>query len=146
METITEISTAPTMEVKRNPKDSMKSTWRKDRSQWTYEHWLYEILGLHPNYLDRDTPVHSKTDKLPLLPDWQMQRWVLFHALLPLGLHQAYVWLTGHNVGAVVATIFYSLAFKAIAIHEIHVIRHLGHIYGFLDGDKHVRDEVPGKT
>ena len=126
-----------------NPKDSMKSTWRTDRSQWNIYHWILETLNVHPSYIDRETPVHSKKDSVPYLPEWQMHRWILFHALLPLAIHQALVSLTGRNMGPIGAFFFYSIAFKAIAIHQIQSMRYLGHIYGFFDGDKHGRDEVP---
>jgi hypothetical protein len=72
-----------------------------------------------------------------------MQKWVIFHAALPLGLHQAFAYFTGMNLGPVTAFIYYSVWFKAIAIHELNQLRHMGHIYGFFDGDKHPRDEVP---
>ncbi|KAG0645699.1 Verlamelin biosynthesis A [Hyphodiscus hymeniophilus] len=130
-------------DVKRNPKDSMKSTWRTDKSVWNIDHWQYEVLGLHPNNLGHDVPVHNKTDKIPFCPNWQHQRWVLFHASIPLALHQLYIWYTKHNMHPVVAFIFYTISFKAIAIKELHLLRRLGHQYGFLDGDKHARDEVP---
>lgn len=127
-----------------NPKDSMKSTWRQQaRSEWTLFHWFYELLGIHPEHLDKNIPVHLKEDAVPYVPDWSMHRWVLTHAAIPLLLHHAYVEFTGHNLSAWAAFFLYGLAFKAIAIHELHVLRRLGHQHGFLDGDKHARDGVP---
>lgn len=126
-----------------NPKDSMKSTWRTDRSQWGFYHWLLEILSVHPNSFDVDTPKHSKDDSVPYLSAWEMHRWVLFHACIPLILHQAYVYWTGKNFSPLAAFIFYTVAFNAIAIHQLQSLRHLGHIYGFFDGDKHERDQIP---
>ena len=128
----------------RNPNDSMKSTWRRvDRNEWTPFHWFYEILGIHPTSLNKPIPVHSKDDKVPHMTDFHLHRWVLVHSFIPLAIHQAYVMYTGQNFGTFVAFMFYMTAFKFIAIHEIHVMRRLGHIFGFLDGDKHERDEVP---
>jgi sterol desaturase/sphingolipid hydroxylase (fatty acid hydroxylase superfamily) len=126
-----------------NPNYSMKSTWRRDRSQWTYFHWLYEILDVHPSDLDVEVPVHSKEDPMPYLSQWQMHRWVLVHALIPLAIHHAYVTYTGRNLSPVAAVFFYSIAFKLTGIREIRMLRHLSHTYGFLDGDKHERDGVP---
>lgn len=126
-----------------NPKDSMKSTWQADRSQWGFAHWFITASGIYPQDLDREVPVHSKTEKVPHLSDWYTVRWVVAHAAIPLLIHQAYVWYTGHNLGTFAAFIFYSLAFKLIGIRELHVIRGLGHKYGFFDGDKHERDGVP---
>ncbi|OJJ81577.1 sterol desaturase family protein [Aspergillus glaucus CBS 516.65] len=132
------------MEAKRNPKDSMKSTWRRtDRGDWTIFHWFYEVLGIHPTALDKEVPVHSKQDKVPHVRDWKLHRWVLVHSFIPLAIHHAYVKLTGNNLGPIAAFIFYMLAFKLTAIHEMQVLRRLGHIHGFLDGDKHERDGVP---
>ncbi|CAL5871229.1 uncharacterized protein PFLUO_LOCUS5477 [Penicillium psychrofluorescens] len=128
----------------RNPTDSMKSTWRtQDRSDWSIFHWFYELLGIHPEHLDKEVPVNDKETPIPYVPDWSMHRWVLCHAVVPIILHQAYVQYTGHNLSVIGAMVLYSLAFKAIAIHELHVLRRLGHRHGFLDGDKHARDGVP---
>ncbi|KAG6008288.1 hypothetical protein E4U21_004750 [Claviceps maximensis] len=127
-----------------NPRDSMRSTWRdKPRDEWNLAHWFYEMLDMHPQHRDQQVPVHAKSDKVPHLPDWQMHRWVLLHAALPLLLHQLYVVCTGHNLSRVQAFVLYALAFKMTAIREIHVLRATGHQHGFLDGDQHQRDEVP---
>ncbi|PYI07528.1 hypothetical protein BO78DRAFT_312995 [Aspergillus sclerotiicarbonarius CBS 121057] len=127
-----------------NPKDSMKSTWRRqDRSQWSIAHWFFEILGVHPTDLNKPIPVHSKTEKIPYMGQWSQHRWVLYHSFIPLALHQAYVTYTGQNLGSVAVFFFYSFAFKLIAIHELHVMRRMGHMIGFLDGDQHERDGVP---
>ncbi|KID86139.1 fatty acid hydroxylase superfamily protein [Metarhizium guizhouense ARSEF 977] len=131
-------------DTKPNPKDSMKSTWRtKDRRQWNLAHWFYEITDVHPTNLHDDIPVHQKSEKVPHLSDWLMHRWVIFHAALPLVLHHLYVQYTGVNLTALQAFLFYSVAFKLIAIREIHMLRAMGHQYGFLDGDAHERDGVP---
>lgn len=127
-----------------NPKDSMKSTWRHTgKKEWTVWHWFYEVLGIHPTALDKEVPIHLKEDKIPHLPEWKEHRWVLSHAMIPLIVHQTYVAYTGHNLGAVAAFFLYAASFKAIAINQLHMLRGLGHVYGFFDGDKHARDEVP---
>ncbi|KAF9890495.1 hypothetical protein FE257_005900 [Aspergillus nanangensis] len=132
------------MSIQRNPKDSMKSTWRHlDKSEWSIFHWSYELLGIHPQRLDKEVPVHSKSEKVPWLSELHLHRWVLTHALLPLFIHHVYCEYTGKNLSPLGAFFFYSVAFKLIAIHELHVLRRLGHFLGFLDGDEHVRDGVP---
>lgn len=128
---------------KANPKDSMKSTWRLDRRRWTLPHYLLNFLNILPQDLNREVPVHSKSDKVPYLPDWQMQRWVMVHAAIPLLLHHAYITYTGKNIGPIAAFFLYSYAFKFIAIREIGMLRELGHKYGYFDGDKQERDGVP---
>lgn len=128
----------------RNPKDSMKSTWRLwDRSQWNFGHWLMEVLDVHPLVLGKEVPVHQKTEKVPNAPELQFHIWILAHAIIPLALHQLYVDYFGKNLAPWMAFIFYHVAFQTIAIHEVHVIRRMGHRIGFFDGDKHPRDEVP---
>jgi len=84
-----------------------------------------------------------KNDPIPALSDWQAQRWVVCHAILPLCLHQAYAWYTGKNLGPLAAFFLYAYAFRWIAVRELHMLRALGQIYGFLDGDEHERDGVP---
>ncbi|KAI9038412.1 sterol desaturase family protein [Aspergillus affinis] len=132
------------MSFQPNPKDSMKSTWRRlDRGEWTFSHWFYEILGIHPSILDKEIPIHPKEDMVPWVPEWHLHRWVLVHSFIPLAIHHVYTAYTGHNLSPLAAFVFYSVAFKAIAIHEIQVLRRLGHVLGYLDGDQHERDGVP---
>jgi hypothetical protein len=126
-----------------NPKDSMKSTWREDKSQWGFWHHLYARFNIMPSTTKRPTAVHSKDDPVPWLSDWQMQKWVLFHTAIPLALQQLMVYTTGYNFGRFEAFLYYTLWFHAIAIHQIVAMRHMGHIYGFFDGDKHLRDDIP---
>lgn len=122
----------------------MKSTWRRsDKRSWNHQQWLYEILKIHPTDLDREVPKHAKTDKMPYLPHLEGHKWILAHAIWPLLAHALFSYLTGKNVPLVAALVFYVFAFKTNAIHEIRMLRELGHQYGYLDGDKHDRDQVP---
>lgn len=104
---------------------------------------MFERLNLHSRDLHKDTPVHAKTEKVPHVPDWQGHAWVWFHALPPLVLHQLYVFVTGHNLNPIPAYFLYFACFQVNGIHQIKQMCSLGHRYGFLDGDKHERDEVP---
>ncbi|KAJ6171768.1 hypothetical protein N7470_000835 [Penicillium chermesinum] len=136
--------------IQRNPKDSMTSTWRKwDRAKWTPSHWLLEVLDAHHVELDEDVPVFQKTDKVPYAPELQFHLWVLTFAGAPLALHQLYINYIGQP-SAWLVFLFYSMALKLFAVHEVHILRRLGHQIGFFDGDKHARDGVPdvgvGKT
>lgn len=132
------------MSTQRNPKDSMKSTWRlQDRRQWSVFHWFYELLDIHPVDLHQDVPVHPKEEKVPYLPEWHLHIWVLAHAFLPILAQHLFTLYTGRNMGPLLAYALYTFAFKAIAVHELHCLRRMGHIHGFLDGDKHPRDGVP---
>ncbi|KAJ3495759.1 hypothetical protein NLG97_g3161 [Lecanicillium saksenae] len=132
------------MSVPRNTKDSIASTWRqKDRSEWNFFHWMYEIFRLHPVDLDKNIPVHLKADKVPYLNDWYQHRWIILHAFAPIVLHHMYYVYTGRNFTAWQAAGFYSIAMKLNAIRELHILRQLGEQTGFLDGDAHERDGVP---
>ncbi|TWU75428.1 hypothetical protein ED733_003927 [Metarhizium rileyi] len=128
-----------------NPKDSMKSTWRlADRSTWTREHWLIELLNAHPVELDKPIPVHPKTDKMPHVSQWSQHLWILAYALLPLAVEQSWISLTGgQSLGSLGLFALYFAASNVIVIREVHILRRLGHKYGFLDGDVHERDGVP---
>ncbi|KXG54698.1 Fatty acid hydroxylase [Penicillium griseofulvum] len=132
-----------TQTIKRNPADSMVSTWRHDRSQWNSSHWMIELLGLHLIDFDAEVPVFSKKDKIPTIREWTVHLWILLHAAIPLALHHVYTAYTGLNMHPIAAFALYSSAFKLNGIHEMHIMRRLGQVYGFLDGDKHPRDEIP---
>lgn len=127
-----------------NPKDSMKSTWRTwDRKLWNFQQWTIETLGIQPTDLNREIPVHAKSDKVPYISHWEAHQWVLLHACWPLVLHYMFVHFTGKSVHPMAMVIFYSICFKANGIHEIGMLRNLGHRYGYFDGDKHERDQIP---
>ncbi|KAL1952796.1 hypothetical protein VTO42DRAFT_4240 [Malbranchea cinnamomea] len=127
-----------------NPKDSMKSTWRTaSRDTWTYHHWTIELLNAHFIDLNKPVPVHAKTDKIPYVPQWSLHRWVLFYASLPMIVHQLYSWYTGRTLGGFAVFGLYLFAINAMVVWHVHILRRLGHTYGFLDGDEHERDGVP---
>lgn len=107
----------------RNPKDSMKSTWRNDRSQWNIAHWFFETLDLHPDDLNKRVPVHEKTDKVPYLPEWRFERWLLVHALIPIALHQAFITYFGYNLPTWAAFLYYHIVISVISIRQIGLLR-----------------------
>lgn len=45
-----------------------------------------------------------------------------------------------------VAYLYYGFAMAAIGVHELRMLRRLGQRHGYLDGDKHSRDDVPDAT
>ena len=123
-------------------KDSMKSTWRQDKSQWGIFHYLTVFVqGSTP--ATEKPPVHAKSDKVPHVKGWTTHRHVLLSAFLPLLIHQAYCWQTGNNFSWGFSCVYYILSFQLIGIHLLHQLRKMGMQYGHLDGDKHPRDDVP---
>lgn len=132
------------MATSANPKDSIKSTWRQaDRSTWSFPHKLIDLINIHHVDLNKEVPVHEKTDKVPYLVQWPLHVWILIHSFIPLLLQQAWAHYTGQNLSSIAAFFLYHEAFHYDSIREVHILRRLGHIYGFFDGDKHERDGVP---
>ncbi|KAJ6062071.1 uncharacterized protein N7446_006191 [Penicillium canescens] len=132
------------MTTMRNPKDSMKSTWRTgDKEQWKIPHKILDHANVYHVDLDREVPVHSKEEKIPYVSDWALNRWVIVHAGIPLLIHQLYNWITGGHFHPIVAFFYYYYASRLFTTRELRSLRELGHKYGFLDGDKHERDGVP---
>ncbi|KAL1860010.1 hypothetical protein Plec18167_009495 [Paecilomyces lecythidis] len=132
------------MATSANPKDSIKSTWRQaDRSTWSFPHKLIDLVNIHHVDLNKEVPVHEKTDKVPDLVQWPLHVWILIHSFIPLLLQQAWAHYTGQNLSSIAAFFLYHEAFHYDSIREVHILRRLGHIYGFFDGDKHERDGVP---
>ncbi|KAF2238749.1 hypothetical protein EV356DRAFT_506123 [Viridothelium virens] len=132
------------MGVQSTINSSMKSTWRRtDRTSWTSYQKLVNSLGIYHVSLNKRIPIHQKDDPMPNLPDWRVHCWILIHALIPIAIQQIYCSLFNRNLHPIAAFFLYSMAFKCNGIREIQILRQLGHRYGFLDGDKHFRDEVP---
>lgn len=123
----------------------MASTWRQtDRKEWSIHQHAIDALNIHPTSLDEHVPVHSKTDKIPYLSQWPLHVWVLFYACIPLAIHQALLSLTSYeSLNKATIFILYFFGFNAIVVRQVHLLRRLGHTYGFLDGDTHERDGVP---
>ncbi|GIZ46806.1 hypothetical protein CKM354_000991600 [Cercospora kikuchii] len=128
----------------RRPQDSMKSTWRGDKSQWGFSHKFFNLIDAFHTAPDQTPPpVFAKTDKVPYMNELSCHLWILVHAGWPMALQQLYIWYTGHDMHAIAAFFFYTAAMQINAIHEVKILRRLGYRYGYLDGDKHQRDEVP---
>ncbi|KAJ5731643.1 uncharacterized protein N7483_006151 [Penicillium malachiteum] len=115
------------MSAPKNPRDSMKSTWRRDESphpskdrQDTISAKL-AVPSLHHNLRWSPTgraPAIRGRDRISTPPGY------CIHLLLP--------------------------SCPIFAFRELRSIREVGHTFGFLDGDQHERDGVPdagvGKT
>jgi len=123
--------------------NSMQSTWRQTRKNWKPENYAMEFAGLQPTNMDEPVPVHKKTDKMGYLPEWDAHVWVLFHAIWPIVGQQLFCWIFGANFNAAFAFLYYTFAFHVNAIHQLFAMRRFSHMCGFLDGDKHERDQVP---
>lgn len=136
----TETQTMSTAPLRKGP---LTSTWRDNKSTWGFWENLMDTLGLHATNFDMPIPVFKKTDPVPHMPAWLMHRWIIIYAFIPLAIHQAYIFVMGKNMPALVAWLFYTVALKVAAIRHIHSIRWMGHRFGFLDGDKFARDNVP---
>ncbi|CRG84202.1 hypothetical protein PISL3812_01519 [Talaromyces islandicus] len=127
-----------------NPKDSMASTWRTaDKSTWSTHHHIIDFINAHHTDLDKPIPVFSKQDKIPHIPQLTQHLWILFYAMIPLGIHQALLSVYPLGLGRLAAFTLYFITFNAIIIREVHILRRLAHKHGFLDGDVHGRDGVP---
>ncbi|KAL2809323.1 fatty acid hydroxylase superfamily-domain-containing protein [Aspergillus granulosus] len=132
------------MDTTVKPKDSMKSTWRdSSKDNWNFYHLLIDYLDVYPVDRDKEVPVHAKDEKIPYVPQWSLHRWVLLYSAIPLVLHQVYSSYTGRDLGPIAAFNLYFAVFNAIVIHQVRIIRRLGHEFGYLDGDKHERDGIP---
>ncbi|RMZ86784.1 hypothetical protein DV736_g5990, partial [Chaetothyriales sp. CBS 134916] len=126
-----------------NPKDSMKSTWRTNRAIWWLPHYVIDFLGVYPNDLDKEVPVFNKSTKVPVSDEWSVHLWILAHAIWPILLQYTYTAYTGNTMGPLAIFLLYLLAMRINAIHEVNILRKLGHQYGFFDGDKAPRDQIP---
>lgn len=132
--------------VQRNPKDSMKSTWRQDtsRQSWGPVHYILWILDVFHDRLDQPVPVFAKTDPVPYLSQWSCHLYILAHATYPMLVHRALVWFRGGAPLPLLAVFgLYALCMQANSIHEVHILRRIGYQVGYFDGDKHARDQVP---
>ncbi|EGP89142.1 unnamed protein product [Zymoseptoria tritici ST99CH_1A5] len=131
------------MAIDRRPQDSMKSTWRGDEKQWGFSHKFLIWLDAFHTVPGQEPPIHAKTDKMPVLSEWSCHVWILLHAIWPMLLQQAYISWTGYDFHPFAVYFLYTMAMQINSIHEVKILRRLGYKYGYLDGDKHARDEVP---
>lgn len=123
---------------------SMASDWpTKDKSTWNFYQKFIDFANLYPVFPGKPLPVHPKTDKIPYMPQWSQHFFILFFAAVPLLAHQAYVSLTGNNLGKWATFILYNLAYTLIVIREFRMLRRLTYEHGCLDGDVANRDGIP---
>lgn len=133
-----------TMSIEKIQKDSMKSTWRtQSKDNWNIHHWLIDTLNVHHVDLNEPVPVHSKDEKVPYLLHAPQHVWIMTHALIPMVLHELWCRWTGCSLSGLGVVVLYFHASTISIVRETHILRLLGHRYGFLDGDKHERDGVP---
>ena len=96
----------------RRAEDNMSSTWRRDKSKWGLPHFLFNMVYVHPTD-ERPIPKFAKNDKIPTVSAFTTHKWVLFHALWPLVVHQLYFWYNGNkNPHPALVFVFYAIVFK----------------------------------
>lgn len=137
--------TSTTSSFTPNPNDSMKQTWPTwDKSRWQVYHTVIDSLDVYPIGDGKHVPVHPKTDKVPHLPQWSQHAWILSFAWIPLAIHQLFLQVTGASyLHSVAVFLLYTTALNLTVVHEVKVLKKLGGIHGFLDGDQHARDGIP---
>ncbi|KXS96585.1 hypothetical protein AC578_11128 [Pseudocercospora eumusae] len=127
----------------RRPTDSMKSTWRKDPSQWRFPHRFLNAINAFHKDLDQEPPKHAKTDRVPYMTEWSCHVYILLHAAWPMMIQQFYMWYYRKDMHPIAAFLLYTTAMQLNSIRQVRLLKRLGMKYGYLDGDKHDRDDVP---
>ncbi|KAH6682277.1 hypothetical protein F5X68DRAFT_223470 [Plectosphaerella plurivora] len=132
------------MGLKPPNRDSLKSTWPTDKSQWTLNHRIIHLFNAYPLPPGTQPPVFAKTDPVPYLIEWRNHVWVLFHASTPLLVHQLILTLGRiQSLPLAAVVLLYSFAFNWTVVGQIRAAARLGLEIGYLDGDVHARDGVP---
>lgn len=127
----------------KNP-HNITSTWPKeDPKGWTYHQRLIDRLQIYPIFPGKPLPVFSKTDPVPVMAMWTQHVFIILTLAWPILLHQAWVSLTGHNLGKLAVFGLYTGAYVVNAVHEVKMLRRLVYAFGCFDGDKHERDGIP---
>lgn len=60
-----------------------------------------------------------------------------------MALQATYYLIMGRNIHPIAAFLLYSAAWKLNSGHQVRIIERMAHKFGYFDGDKHGRDEVP---
>lgn len=132
-------------------------------SQWGLEHHI--INRVHPfrRVSRKPVPVFSKAAPIPVLSQWSCHRFILLYSLWPTLVQACWLRLTGTSyvpwwacLGLYTIAYFNMMLREATKLHRIGrrcVGRLLFHAHitseltlcrvGFLDGDKHPRDQIP---
>lgn len=142
--TSTTTATSPTTASVETPASNDSATLLSRLRNFDFDAWIEERRAIAKERKSQTPPpIHQKHDKLPVLHNWSLMRWVLLTASWPLVVHELYVWAFGRNLNIVFAFALYTTAFLVNAGRELRILEGLGAAYGFLDGDKHARDELP---
>lgn len=122
----------------------MKSTWRtQDKSKWTWTNRAIYSMDPGRDTAQEEYPVHEKTDPVPYLTQWSTCTSVFLQASWPIAIHYLYVLIVGRNPWTVFVYLFYAISLQATAQKWMTIMHQMGLDHGFLDGDKHPRDQVP---
>lgn len=132
------------MKADQRPRDSMKSTWQTwDKKDWGLPHWLIFLTNIRPQDPNKPVPVFQKTDKMAYMRESSTHVWIWAHAGWVIAAQMLIQWYIGHTLHPISAFILYNIGMQINSIHELWILRRMGHKYGFLDGDKHARDGIP---
>ncbi|PWN39119.1 hypothetical protein IE81DRAFT_350463 [Ceraceosorus guamensis] len=119
--------------------------------------WLISTLGMYPlppsakaeaSLSDSDAIVQTSQPSkmsekpIPRMRSRDLARWLIPRAFAPVALHALFAAWTQQAGHPLLVFVFYSAAFKLIAINTIQLFRELGNRHGFLDGQKK-RDGIP---
>ncbi|CAO1616205.1 unnamed protein product [Sympodiomycopsis kandeliae] len=132
---------------------SWKQTWRTRDGRmargWKRQ-WFGKLINLthiYPLPANGDTVSLSaratkRYPKVPRMRNRDTHRWALPRIFAPVLLHWLYWKITGSNLNAIAAFIWYSLWFKFIGATIVWLWHGIGQQYGFLDGQKN-RNGIP---
>lgn len=122
----------------------MRSTWKTKREDqpWTRHHWLLYLMDGSYKYDKVTPPVHSKTDKIPVLSVWRSGGWMFWRSLVTPAIEYALWRFFDIQLSHLSAFFLYLVSEVVIAIDHLHTLRWLGTKYGYFDGSV-PRDEVP---
>ena len=71
---------------------------------------------MHPLELNKEIPIHSKNEKIPYQSQLSVNIWVLFYAVIPLLIHQAFGVYSGCNLNRISVIGQYTIIFSVIML------------------------------
>ncbi|KAK1145090.1 hypothetical protein N8T08_004521 [Aspergillus melleus] len=126
---------------------SMVSDWPfKNRSAWDGYQRFADFMNLYPVFPHQPLPSHPKSDKIPYMSQWSLNRFIIVFAVMPMLLHQAWVSLTGRCLGKWTTFVLYSGAYAFNIVHLLRLLRRGLYKYGCFDGDLADRDGIPNSA
>lgn len=76
---------------------------------------VLRVLNMHPSVLGKAVPTNGKSDAVRYVPEWQLNRWIMIHAMAPTATQHFFTVCTDSSLTAIEVVILYGISLNVTA-------------------------------